>query len=64
MKVRVDQAKCETAGICVEKCPQIFAFQPGSKKAYVKVDTVPPELEKKCMKVVLECPAQAISVVK
>ena len=36
MRVKVDQLKCGTIGICVKECPQVFRFQPGSKKATVK----------------------------
>jgi ferredoxin len=60
MKAKVDQMKCETIGICVKECPQVFRFQPGSKKATVIVDEIPPALEEKCRQVARMCPAEAI----
>lgn len=62
MRARVDQLKCETIGICVKECPQVFRFQPGSKKATVIVDEIPPVLEEKCRKVARMCPNEAISI--
>ncbi|MBN1225470.1 MAG: ferredoxin [Deltaproteobacteria bacterium] len=62
MRARVDQLKCETIGICVKKCPQVFRFEPGSKKATVIVDEIPPGLEKKCREVANMCPSRAIII--
>jgi ferredoxin len=62
MKARVDQMKCETIGICVKECPQVFRFQPGSKKATVIVDEIPPALEEKCRQVAKMCPTEAIII--
>jgi ferredoxin len=62
MRVRVIQNKCETVGICVKACPDIFRFQEGSKKATVIVDKVPSHLEQKCLKAVDLCPNRAIVV--
>ncbi len=60
MKMKVDQFKCGGIGICVKECPQGFRFQPGSKKAIVVPDQVPPSLEPKCREVVKMCPNRAI----
>jgi ferredoxin len=62
MRAKVDQLKCETIGICVKELPHIFRFQPGSKKATVIVDEIPPALEEKCRKVARMCPNEAISI--
>ncbi len=62
MKVAVDQLKCEGAGICVQECPQVFQFQPGSKKAAVVLDKIPKALEEKCRMLAYKCPADAIEV--
>ena len=62
MRVKVDQLKCETIGICVKECPQVFRFQPGSKKATVIVDSIPSELERKCREVARMCPNEAIII--
>jgi ferredoxin len=62
MKARVDQMKCATIGICVKVCPQVFRFQPGSKKATVIVDEIPSALEPKCREVAARCPSEAIII--
>jgi ferredoxin len=62
MRVEVDESKCETAGICVQGCPEVFRFQEGSKKAAVIKDGVPPSLEEKCREIADMCPAKAIRV--
>lgn len=62
MKVEVDDLKCETAGICVQQCPEVFRFREGSKKAAVIKDEVPPSLEEKCREIAGTCPAGAIRV--
>jgi ferredoxin len=30
MKVKIDELKCRTAGICVKLCPEVFRFQEGA----------------------------------
>lgn len=60
MKVRVDQLKCDTSAICVKECPTLFRFQEGSKRAEALMETVPPELERKCIEVAKHCPKRAI----
>ena len=62
MKARVNQMRCETVGICVKECPQVFRFQPGSKRATVIVDEIPPALEPKCREVAARCPSKAIFI--
>ncbi len=60
MQVRVIQEKCNTAGMCVKLCPEVFRFQEGSKKAQVIMDKIPSHLVDKCIKAVDSCPNQAI----
>ncbi len=60
MKVGVNQKLCNTAGICVQLCPEVFRFQEGSKRAKVIVDEVPPQLEGKVAQAINQCPAKAI----
>ncbi|MFW6115314.1 MAG: ferredoxin [Thermodesulfobacteriota bacterium] len=62
MKAKVDQVKCGTIGICVKECPQVFRFQPGSKKATVVVNAVPADLQQKCREVARMCPNGAIII--
>jgi len=62
MKVEVDQNKCETIGICVKECPEVFRFQEGSKKAKVILGQIPPALQKKCREVARKCPSQAVII--
>jgi ferredoxin len=62
MKVEVDALKCETAGICVQQCPEVFRFQEGSKKAVAMNEEIPVALQEKCRKVADLCPAKAIRI--
>jgi len=62
MRAKVDQIKCTTVGTCVKECPEVFRFQPGSKKATVIVDEIPPALELKCREVAKMCPNEAIII--
>ena len=62
MKAEVDQKKCSTAGVCVQKLPEVFRFQEGSKKATVILDEIPPELQRKVIDVSWECPNKAIVI--
>ncbi len=62
MKVEVDQRKCDTTGICVKECPDVFRFQEGSKKASVIFDVIPLGLQQKCREVAKMCPNNAIVI--
>jgi ferredoxin len=64
MRVEVDETKCETAGICIQECPEVFRFREGSKKTAVIKDEVPSPLEEKCREIVRMCPARAIRVLE
>jgi ferredoxin len=63
MKVRVDQNKCRTYGQCVEICPEVFRFLPGSKKAAVVMSEVPRHLQSACIRAAACCSACAIIVI-
>jgi len=62
MKIRVDQLKCDTSGICVMECPELFRFQEGSKKAKALVENVPASMEEICIRVAKRCPSGAIII--
>jgi len=62
MKVHVDQVLCETAGICVQRCPEVFRFQEGSKKATAIEGEVPKVLDERCFEVAAACPTGAIKI--
>jgi ferredoxin len=62
MRVHVDQLRCRTAGECVKRCPEVFRFQEGSKRAEVLFDPVPPALRRKCAEAADHCPNRAIVV--
>ena len=64
MRVRVDQLKCRTVGVCVQLCPDVFRFQEGSKRAAVMLDPVPSSLESQCREACLKCPNQAITIIE
>ena len=62
MKVEVDQMKCGTVGLCVKKCPKVFRFQEGSKKARAIPGAIPPAFQKKCRDAARKCPNAAITI--
>jgi ferredoxin len=62
MKVRVDQQKCLTVGVCVQVCPEVFRFHEGSKKAYAMMNEVPPAQEEAVLRAAKECPEKAIII--
>ena len=64
MLVRVDPRKCKTVGICVRKCPEVFRFETGSKKAVAIEGEIPPNLEGKCRSVAELCPEDAIIIIE
>ena len=64
MKLRIDQLKCDTTGMCVKKYPQLFRFQEGSKKAEIREELVPLYLEPESKKIVEVCPRGAITIEK
>ena len=62
MRIKVDQLKCDTSGICVKRCPELFRFQEGSKKAAPILERVPPALETECRVIAELCPTGAIKI--
>jgi ferredoxin len=64
VRVTVDQMKCDTTGICVKECPDVFRFQEGSKKAEVILDPVPQRLHMKCEQIANRCPTGAVVIVR
>ncbi len=62
MNVCVDQKKCQSVGICVKICPEVFRFEVGSKKARALMHSVPAALEEKCKEAALKCPEKAILI--
>ena len=60
MRMIIDYVKCDTSGICVEICPEVFRFNEGRKKAVALFDKIPPLLEGKAMDAARMCPNQAI----
>lgn len=60
MKIKVDQLKCDTSGICVMECPELFRFQEGSKKAKALVEVVSPSMEDICIRFADRCPSNAV----
>jgi len=62
MRVKVDQSKCKTVGICVKLCPEVFRFEAGSKKAAAIADEIPEHLVARCLEAQGKCPEAAISL--
>jgi len=62
MRASVDPRRCDTTGICVRMCPAVFEFRPGTKKAHVKVATVPGRYKEECRRAAGRCPRDAIRI--
>jgi len=59
MKIKVDQLKCDTSGICVMECLELFRFQEGGKKGKPLVEEVSTSMEDICFRVADGCPNNA-----
>jgi ferredoxin len=58
-KVKIDQDECIGCETCVELCPDVFAFDASSNKAYV---TSPEGGDQKCIEeAVASCPVNCIA---
>ncbi len=64
MKVVVDELKCETAGICVKECPEVFRFRQGSKRAFATEEEIPLSLQDRCRRAAESCPTKAIQILE
>lgn len=62
MRARVDLLRCDTAGLCVAVCPELFKFRVGDKKAEVTADPIPRALEQRCREIAELCPRGAIVI--
>ena len=62
MRVEVDQELCISCGLCVDTCPEVFAWN-DDEKAYAVVDKVPDDKEDCAKEAVNECPTEAIKEV-
>lgn len=62
MKAYVDQVKCRSVGTCVQLCPSVFRFEPGSKKAIVQVREIPEGEVRRCVQAAERCPERAITI--
>ena len=62
MKVIVDSDKCQGHARCHVICPELFELDAIDQKSRVKLPTVPPEFEERCVRAVKECPEEALSV--
>jgi ferredoxin len=60
MKFYVDQSKCKSHGICVQEYPDLFKFEPGSKKAVAIDKDFPPEQVIDSYRILRVCPVDAI----
>lgn len=60
MKFHVDQTKCKSYGFCVKEFPELFRFQPGSKKAVAIEKDFPPEQVIDSFRILRICPVEAI----
>ena len=62
MKAIVDQTKCSSAGICVQRMPDVFHFEPGSKKARAIDQEIPDREVMRLVETAAACPTKAIEL--
>lgn len=62
LKVTVNLEKCFGHARCEDLCPEVFATDPVEGKCVIKNSDVPPELEKKVMLAVRNCPEFALQL--
>ena len=62
MKASVIQKMCGGVGMCVKRCPEVFRFQEGSKKATVTLVEIPQSLWDKCRQAADACPNKAVII--
>lgn len=62
MRAGVDPTRCDNTGLCVRICPAVFEFRPGTRKAHVKVATVPGRYKEDCRRAAGRCPSEAIRI--
>lgn len=60
MKVVVDREVCEGHSKCAVAAPEVFEFRSEEDRSYVKLDSIPVELEGKVERAIRLCPRQAI----
>jgi ferredoxin len=62
VKVSVNLEKCFGHARCEDLCPEVFATDPVEGKCVIKNSEVPPELEKKVILAVRNCPEFALQL--
>jgi ferredoxin len=61
MKVRVDYENCESQGVCVRICPEMFSLDEDDVMHIAEGD-VPDEYAEQVRRAVKRCPKQALSI--
>ena len=62
MKAAVDAETCTGCGLCVDICPDVFAFDDEGNIAVVIADPIPTDAEETCQDAADDCPVDAISI--
>lgn len=62
MKVAVDQELCIECGLCVDTCPEVFAWDDNGKSKTI-VEEVPEDCEECAQESIDGCPTEAIKEV-
>lgn len=60
MKLEVNKDACICCGACASVCPDVFDLNDEEGYAYVKVDTIPKEVEEDAKDAKEGCPTDAI----
>lgn len=63
MRAEIDQSGCISCGLCVNTCPEVFAFD-DSQKAQVMQNPIPPTQEDCTREAAGACPVSVISLIE
>jgi ferredoxin len=61
MKAVIDKEACIGCGLCPSMCPEVYEMGDDGK-AFVKVDTVPKDVEASAREAAEACPTEAIKI--
>ncbi len=61
MKVIVDRENCESQGVCVRNCPQVFELD-DDDRLQILIEDIPENLMAHVRRCVERCPKQALSL--
>lgn len=62
MRVQLDHDACQGHACCQDRCPEVFSTDDVEGKCVLLMQDVPPKLQDKARKAVMNCPEGALSI--